>query len=116
MSTRSNLGIEHEDGTISSIYCHFDGYPEHHVPIMISSYNTFEKVFQLVSLGDMSSLEPTLDECCYYSRDRNEDLRIVKYSSFKEFDEAVDNDYAYLFRTDGWYMRKYGEEWKISVV
>jgi hypothetical protein len=26
MSTRSRIGIENQDGTTTSIYCHFDGY------------------------------------------------------------------------------------------
>ena len=28
MSTRSRIGIELEDGSIKSVYHHFDGYPE----------------------------------------------------------------------------------------
>jgi len=26
MATRSNIAIENQDGTVSAIYCHFDGY------------------------------------------------------------------------------------------
>jgi hypothetical protein len=26
MATRSNIAIENQDRTVSSIYCHFDGY------------------------------------------------------------------------------------------
>ena len=28
MSTRSRIGMINPDGSVSSIYCHFDGYPE----------------------------------------------------------------------------------------
>jgi hypothetical protein len=26
MATRSRIAIENQDGTVQSIYCHFDGY------------------------------------------------------------------------------------------
>ncbi len=29
MATRSNIGIVNEDGSITGIYCHYDGYPEY---------------------------------------------------------------------------------------
>jgi len=28
MATRSNIGIVNEDGSVTGIYCHWDGYPE----------------------------------------------------------------------------------------
>jgi hypothetical protein len=28
MATRSRIAIENQDGTVTSIYCHFDGYIE----------------------------------------------------------------------------------------
>lgn len=34
MSTNSRIGILHEDGTTETIYCHWDGYPEHQMPIL----------------------------------------------------------------------------------
>ena len=40
MSTNSRIGILHEDGTTETIYCHWDGYPEHQMPILTEHYNT----------------------------------------------------------------------------
>ena len=56
MSTNSRIGILHEDGTTETIYCHWDGYPEHHMPILTEHYNTAEKVQALLALGDISIL------------------------------------------------------------
>ena len=57
MSTRSRIGILHEDGTTETIYCHSDGYPEHQMPILTGHYNSIEQVEELIDLGDLSILK-----------------------------------------------------------
>ena len=56
MSTRSVIGILNEDKTVNSIYCHFDGYPEHTGYFLKKFFDTTEKVQNLISNGDISSL------------------------------------------------------------
>lgn len=59
MSTRSAIGYL-ENGSITAIYCHSDGYPEWNGEILLQHYNFPEKIKQLVALGDISSLGPKL--------------------------------------------------------
>ena len=61
MATRSNIGILNTDGSITSIYCHWDGYPQHHMPLLEGHYNTEEKVRELLALGSISDLGPRLN-------------------------------------------------------
>jgi hypothetical protein len=56
MSTRSRVGLELADGSILSIYSHYDGYPEWAGRILRTHYNTRDKVEALVDGGDVSSL------------------------------------------------------------
>jgi hypothetical protein len=56
MSTRSRVGLELADGSILSIYSHYDGYPEWAGRILRTHYNTREKVEELVDGGDVSCL------------------------------------------------------------
>ena len=56
MATRSRIGIENEDGTVSSIYCHWDGYVSHHGPLLHTHYTDREKVKALIELGSISVL------------------------------------------------------------
>ena len=57
MSTRCRIGIENKDGTITSIYCHHDGYISGGVGEMLAIHYTDEaKVRKLMELGDISSL------------------------------------------------------------
>jgi len=81
MATRSLIGKLNEDGTITNIYCHFDGYPEHNGVILQEHYSTPFKVEQLLALGNLSVLGELIGEkqsfddrisgsCLAYGRDR----------------------------------------------
>ena len=56
MSTRGRIGLELADGSILSIYSHYDNYPEWAGRILRTHYNTREKVEALVDGGDVSCL------------------------------------------------------------
>lgn len=56
MSTNALIGIEEKDGSVKTIYCHFDGYLTWVGRILLESYNTEDRVRELLSLGDISSL------------------------------------------------------------
>ena len=113
MATRSNIGILNNDNTITSVYCHWDGYPSHNGKILLENYNTEEKVRELLKEGNISSLEPNCNKpenhsfdkpkkgyTVYYGRDKGEldfkpktDSALLKQSMF-------DNEYGYLFDTN----------------
>ena len=59
MSTRSRIAIEKQDGTVESIYCHFDGYLSNNGEILQNHYSTKDKMEKLIELGDISSLGNT---------------------------------------------------------
>ena len=54
MSTRSRIAIENEDGTYTSIYCHFDGKTI--INILRKLHSSKEEAEKIISLGDISSL------------------------------------------------------------
>ena len=56
MSTRSVIGILQDEKSVNSVYCHFDGYPEHNGYFLKKYFDTTEKVQNLISNGDISSL------------------------------------------------------------
>ena len=56
MGTRSAIGYQLPSGRIKAVYCHWDGYPKHHLPILIEHYNTLDKVKALIKPGSISSL------------------------------------------------------------
>ena len=61
MATRSIIGILHDNNTIESIYCHYDGSPRHTGYFLLTYYNTKQKVLDLISKGDLSSIATSFD-------------------------------------------------------
>lgn len=57
MATRARIGLELKDGSVLSVYHHWDGYPEWLGRILKTHYNTRDKVAELIDGGDMS--------CCW---------------------------------------------------
>lgn len=131
MGTRSNIGIRNSDGSITALYCHWDGYPAHNGKILLEHYNDLDTVEDLMELGDLSSLRPvmnpepgkphTFDEqqegvCVAYGRDRGEkgvESRLFK--SLEQYNRNMNNsgaEYQYLFDNDKWLFRSYKTDWK----
>lgn len=119
MSTRSRIGIVKEDGTIESIYCHWDGYPSHNGRILLENYTDRSKVLELIGLGDLSSLgesvhpapshthtfnDPQDKVCVFYKRDRSEKKcdSIISESVDDLMTSADWCDYVYVFEGDRW--------------
>jgi hypothetical protein len=116
MATRSFIGKINHDGTITGVYCHWDGYPDGVGMTLALHYTNLQKVDQLLELGDLSSLRPRLaptdgelhsfdspapDVAVAYHRDRGEAYNRPKtYAHIGEFQKNVFNDfgvdYAYL--------------------
>ena len=62
MGTRSFIAkIDYEGAGLVS-YCHWDGYPSHHAPILLGNYQSEEQVDELLSLGMLSSLGERIGE------------------------------------------------------
>lgn len=72
MGTRSRIAAKNADGTFTSIYCHWDGYPEHVGKILNEHYQDEAKVRALLALGDISSLGQDTDSTVAYGRDKGE--------------------------------------------
>ena len=126
MPTRSTIAVQHADGSVSSSYCHFDGYLDSNGQMLVSHYNTLEKAEALVALGAMSLLEESIDKpeghtfdnptkkhTVFYGRDRGETGQCVEAQKFKDVDEYnqknENEEYNYLFRNDKWECESYGE-------
>jgi hypothetical protein len=112
MATRSTISLETEKG-IKTIYCHWDGYPDHHLPILKEHYNTVEKVEALINIGNLSSLDKSIEcpeghnfetpikgYCVAYGRDREEkDQEADINTCIQEIDMQ---EYNYIFRNNEW--------------
>ena len=122
MSTRCRIGKVLEDGSVKSIYCHHDGYPEYVGQILKDCYD-FYNIEDLLNLGDLSVLgenihptekshsfeHPEYGVCVGYHRDRGEDYippRIDKsIDDYIKNKEDLDIEYKYLLdENDDWWV------------
>ena len=62
MGTRSRIGRLNDDGTVDSIYCHWDGYLSANGKMLQEHYTNLAKVNELIALGNISSLAPEIGE------------------------------------------------------
>ena len=114
MSTCSTIGIINKDKTLDVIYCHWDGYPSHHTPILLNSYNNEASVRELIALGDICILgvnikpttlnhsfnNPDNNVVVAYHRDRNDkwsDCQPKHYDSINTLLNNRHGCYIYLF-------------------
>ena len=100
MSTRSRIAIENQNGSVTSIYCHFDGYISGVGKLLKEYYTTQAKVEELIELGDISSLDESTEDTIAYHRDRNEDLCKTSYLCVEDlFDLGFQSgeEYVYCF-------------------
>jgi hypothetical protein len=139
MATRSTIALEFADGTVQQVYCHWDGYLEHNGRILFENYVDPFKTRDLIDLGDISSLRPTVGEkhafsklevpmdgeaydklygdmTTFYGRDRGETGTGAK--KFKDFADYQQNfqheEYAYILRKDGnWYVKQYSNGFEL---
>jgi hypothetical protein len=111
MATRSRIAIEKQDGTVDSIYCHWDGYLSHNGKILFNHYDN-EKLEKLIGLGDISTLGESTEDTVAYCRDRGEDLNFITFPNVEElFDYGFESgiEYVYCLTKDGiWLMSKIG--------
>lgn len=114
MGTRSYIGIERDDGSVTYIYCHWDGYPSYNGAILMEHYSDPERLEQLLALGDISSLRPKIepdgphgfieaqpDVVIAYHRERGEKWDGVKPKTAEGLlavNNRSDTEYSYIWR------------------
>lgn len=117
MATRSTIAKLNADNTITSIYCHWDGYPAHVGRILAQYYTDPIKVDQLFALGDLSILaeeigeqqdfdNPTKGWTLAYGRDRGEtDISALSHmdvDGWLTFRKGSGCEYGYLWDGTEW--------------
>jgi hypothetical protein len=126
MATRSAIGFVEYDGSITAVYCHWDGYLEGVGATLVKHYNDTYKLLDLLELGDISSLgeelgvkhpfschmtnlSPQAYDDAYgkmttaYGRDRSENCPAKDFADATAFrSHYSDCDFFYLYDGKEW--------------
>lgn len=103
MSTAAYIATALPNGTFRTVYSNFDNYPEHTGRLLQTVYNSPEAVNALLDMGNLSSLESTLEASKFYTRDyrrNNEEALILTRRDL--FGPDGDADYVYVFESGNW--------------
>jgi len=60
MGTRSTIALEFADKSVEQVYCHWDGYLAYNGQMLLEYYSNPFILRDLIDLGDISSLKPTI--------------------------------------------------------
>ena len=112
MATRARIGLELKDGSVLSVYHHWDGYPEWLGRILKTHYNGKSLASELIDGGDMS--------CCW-TDDRFDGSKVQGVYGPQYYSQRGENtpprldsdlceyllpdnseEYAYIFRDGEW--------------
>jgi hypothetical protein len=103
MATRSRIAVELSDGTVKSVYCHWDGYPSGvGRDLLDMEFSSTKEVEDFINEGDRSTVNLS------YAKWRGEDCPPQTHASVSDFFDGDIEEYGYLFNQE--------EEWILKVV
>ena len=94
MSTRCEIAIKRKDGTISSVYHHYDGYIEGVGVDLIKGFNSAELAKK--ALKTSIDVGEGIEDICEFN----------SLLSYEDWLKNTDREYAYLWDQDKWYYIK----------
>jgi len=107
MATRSRIAIEKHDGTVNSIYCHFDGYVSNNGVLLHENYNDALVLEKLIKLGDISELGNTSKTTVAYHRDRGDTKTSKQFKNVATLFAKSEESYIYcLTKASTWMMKE----------
>lgn len=81
------------------VYCHFDGYLKGVGKELITKFNTYDKVLNLICLGDLSCI---IDRIVSYHNWRNEYISLITSDEPISRSEPIST--VYRFENNEWYV------------
>jgi len=105
MSTRAIIAQRLPDDSILATYLHFDGYPEHVLPILQSGYLDPDEALELIQGGEIRSL-PSRPEMPEYFATSRATEELADASELPRLARYLNAEHLYLMTDDGWTHEK----------
>jgi hypothetical protein len=105
MSTHALIAKKDHDGTVRSVYCHYDGFPQHTGQILRDCYNDPAVIDIVMNFGNLKFITPHVSDIEFYVIDSRIDERALSHpgaKSFLNYGLKSDSDFLYLFEQDRW--------------
>jgi hypothetical protein len=105
--TRAQIGKIKKNGKITSVYMHYDGYPDHMLPTIKKGYKDGKAVDSLLKKGGGSGLEVNVDDINFYGDKSTLDGNMKDTEKYvKDAGDKAGAEFIYLYseRDSKWYM------------
>lgn len=105
--TRAQIGKIKKNGKISSVYMHYDGYPDNMLPIIKKGYKDGKAVDLLLKKGGGSGLEVNVDDIKFYDDKSTLDGNMKDTEKYvKDAGDKAGAEFIYLYSEQDkkWYM------------
>jgi len=106
MSTSARIAKREDDGTVRSVYCHFDGYPSYVGKLLRHHYTDSEIVDIMMNFGNFRALAEHVSDISFYITESSPmDERAMRHAStgdFLEYGSKSASEYLYLFDQNRW--------------
>ena len=106
MGTHCYIGLEHVDGTITYMYCQFDGYPSYVGKRLYTYYSKRDTISTLVTNGSIVSLELPIHDIIRMEPTTTW-TALNRYEFETSFYQCTDISYYYLFTMEN--------EWRCKI-
>lgn len=122
MSTNATVSIVNEDGSVYTIYNHWDGYPSSLGITLRNYYKSENRVRDLIGMGDASIIARKISPsdpanhnftnhekgvCLFYSRDRGEDdCEYHVFDNILQMLKEFGQQFNYIYRDKKWFCCK----------
>ena len=93
------------DDSVLATYLHFDGYPDHVLPILQSGYVDPDEALELIQGGEIRSLPPRPEMPEYFANSR-ESEELAHASELPRLARYLNAEHLYLMTDDGWTHEK----------
>ena len=101
MSTRAIIAIRLPDDSVLATYLHFDGYPDHVLPILQTGYLDPAEALELIHGGEIRSLLPRPEMPEYFANSRATE-ELANVSELPRLARYLNAEHLYLMTDDGW--------------
>ena len=105
--TRAQIGKIKKNGKITSVYMHYDGYPDHMLPTIKKGYKDGKAVDSLLKKGGGSYLQANIGDINFYGDKATLDGNMKDTEKYvKDAGEKAGAEFIYLYseRDSKWYM------------
>jgi len=106
MSTRSAIGLVNDNGSITGIYCHYDGWLQGVGATLDTYYTDMSVILKVLHIGNLNQLMETPDQCMLHSNLRAT-YNTPQFKNIDDFERYFGvSDYYYLFCNNTWLYRR----------